>query len=126
MPNPNSSYSASELLAESPSHLIYHEMHSCSGLCAFPLAPNARVKVSAGDLEQLGEVMSGGSYMSQNDLRVPFGLGDHVNLDRAEVYWDGTKQALANLSVDRFFLVWEGEEVVSSKSPDEYKVSLPR
>ena len=39
------------------------------------LALNARVRATAGDLVQLGEVLSGGSYLSQNDLRIHFGLG---------------------------------------------------
>ena len=39
------------------------------------LALNARVKATAGDLVQTGEVLSGGSYLSQNDLRIHFGLG---------------------------------------------------
>ena len=34
----------------------------------------ARVKVVSGDLTQMDEVRSGGSYLSQNDLRLHFGL----------------------------------------------------
>jgi len=34
----------------------------------------ARVKITSGDLTQMGEVYSGGSYLSQNDLRLHFGL----------------------------------------------------
>jgi enediyne biosynthesis protein E4 len=34
------------------------------------LALNARVRATAGDLVQLSEVISGGSYLSQNDLRI--------------------------------------------------------
>ncbi len=39
------------------------------------LALNARVRATAGDMVQLGEVISGGSYLSQNDLRIHLGLG---------------------------------------------------
>jgi len=49
------------------------------------LALNARVRATAGDLVQLGEVVSGGSYLSQNDLRIHFGLGEHPRVDKAEV-----------------------------------------
>jgi enediyne biosynthesis protein E4 len=38
------------------------------------LALNARFRATAGDLVQLGEVLNGGSYLSQNDLRIHFGL----------------------------------------------------
>src|SRR6202035_5855997 len=51
------------------------------------LALNARVKTTAGSLIQLGEVTSGGSYLSQNDLRIYFGLGDRLRVEKAEVVW---------------------------------------
>jgi enediyne biosynthesis protein E4 len=89
------------------------------------LALNARVRATAGDLVQLGEVMSGGSYLSQNDLRLHFGLGSHESLDRAEVLWpDGKKEMLTHLMADRFYVVREGEGVVSSQSP-EHSAILP-
>ena len=89
------------------------------------LALNARVRATAGDLVQLGEVLSGGSYLSQHDLRIHFGLGSHERLDRAEVLWpDGKRETLTNLSADRFYVVREGDGVISSKPP-ESKVKLP-
>ena len=89
------------------------------------LALNARVRATAGDLVQLGEVLSGGSYLSQHDLRIHFGLGSHERLDRAEVLWpDGKRETLTNLSADRFYVVREGDGVISSKPPEQ-KVKLP-
>jgi hypothetical protein len=41
----------------------------------------ARVRVVAGDLVQLDEVRSGGSYISQNDLRLHFGLEKRTKID---------------------------------------------
>jgi len=83
------------------------------------LALNARVRASAGDLIQTGEVLSGGSYLSQHDLRIHFGLGNHTSLDRAEIVWpNGKKETLANLAADRYYVVREGEGVVSSKVPE--------
>lgn len=82
------------------------------------LALNARIQATAGDLVQLGEVMSGGSYLSQNDLRIHFGLGNHERVDQAEVLWpDGTKETLTNLAADRFYVVREGVGIVSIKLP---------
>jgi hypothetical protein len=79
------------------------------------LALNARIRATAGGLVQLGEVMSGGSYLSQHDLRLHFGLGIHRTLEKAEVLWpDGRKETLTNLAADRFYVVREGEGVVSS------------
>lgn len=85
------------------------------------LALNARVRATAGDLVQLGEVISGGSYLSQHDLRLHFGLGSHERVDQAEVWWpDGRKETLTNLAADRYYVVREGEGVVSSKMPEQH------
>lgn len=84
------------------------------------LALNARIRATAGDLVQLGEVISGGSYLSQNDLRIHFGLGSHGKIDRAQVTWpDGKVEVLSNLAADRFYTVREGTGVVSSKTAKE-------
>ena len=89
------------------------------------LALNARIRAAAGDLVQLGEVVSGGSYISQNDLRLHFGLGSHERVDRAEVMWpDGKKETLTNLAADRFYVVREGAGIVSNKPP-EHLANLP-
>lgn len=77
------------------------------------LALNARVTATAGDLVQTKEVLSGGSYLSQNDLRIHFGLGSHDRVDKLEILWpDGTKQAFANVTADRFYQVTEGKDIV--------------
>jgi hypothetical protein len=80
------------------------------------LALNARVRATAGDLVQLSEVISGGSYLSQNDLRIHFGLGKHDRVDKADVLWpDGSVETLTNLAADHFYSVREGAGVVASK-----------
>jgi len=89
------------------------------------LALNARVRATAGDLVQLGEVLSGGSYLSQHDLRIHFGLGTHERIDQAEVLWpDGKKETFTNLTADRLYVVREGQGVISSRPP-EHSVKLP-
>jgi enediyne biosynthesis protein E4 len=73
------------------------------------------VKVTAADLVQEDEVRSGGSYLSQNDLRLHFGLGTHPRADKVEVTWpSGAKEVLPNLPVDRFYVVQEGKGIVST------------
>jgi len=77
------------------------------------LALNARVRIFAGDLVQFDEVVSGGSYLSQNDLRVHFGLGLHERVDRVEITWPGGKvERLMNLPADSFYVVREGAGVI--------------
>jgi enediyne biosynthesis protein E4 len=76
------------------------------------LALNARVKITAGDLVQNGQVLSGGSYLSQSDSRIHFGLGRHEQVDRAEVRWPGgNAELLTNLAADHFYKVKEGKGV---------------
>ncbi|HEU5458808.1 MAG TPA: CRTAC1 family protein [Terracidiphilus sp.] len=83
------------------------------------LALNARVRATAGDLVQLGEVRSGGSYLSQDELRIHFGLGSHARVDKAEVMWpDGSRETITNLAADRFYVVREGAGVVASTPPN--------
>jgi enediyne biosynthesis protein E4 len=73
----------------------------------------------------MSEVMSGGSYLSQNDLRLHFGLGSHAVVDAAEVSWpDGKKETLTDLAADRFYVVREGKGVISTKPPD-HSTNLP-
>jgi enediyne biosynthesis protein E4 len=74
------------------------------------LALNARVKTIAGDLVQTGEVLSGGSYLSQNDLRIHFGLGSKDHVDRVEILWpDGKMEVRSNLAADRSYTIKEAE-----------------
>ena len=82
------------------------------------LALNARIRATAGDLMQTGEVLSGGSYLSQSDLRLHFGLAGHQRLDSAEILWpDGKREILSGLTADRFYVVREGAGVVRVQSP---------
>jgi hypothetical protein len=77
------------------------------------LALNARVKATAGDLVQTGEVLSGGSYLSQNDLRLHFGLGTKDHLEKAEIIWpDGKTETLTSLAADHFYYAREGEGII--------------
>jgi hypothetical protein len=70
----------------------------------------ARVTVVAGGLKQMDEVRSGGSYISQNDLRLHFGIGDAARVERIEVLWpSGRKEAFENLKANQIFVVEEGK-----------------
>ena len=82
------------------------------------LALNARVQLTAGDLVQQGEVLSGGSYLSQNDLRLRFGLGAREKVDTVEITWpNGKREKLTGLAADRYYKIKEGSGVVSSAGP---------
>jgi len=73
----------------------------------------AKVKVVSGDLVQLDEVRSGGSYISQNDLRLHFGLEKHTSVDLIQVRWpSGAVDTLTNVSVNKIVAVKEGKGLV--------------
>ena len=74
-------------------------------------AIGARVTAVIRDRKLTREVRSGGSYLSQNDLRLHFGLGPAERLDRLLVRWpDGREQVLVDVPVDRFLTVTRAAE----------------
>jgi enediyne biosynthesis protein E4 len=82
------------------------------------LAIGARVKISAGKMTQTDEVHSGGSYLSQNDLRLHFGLGRETKVDSVEIRWtSGAVEKLAGtaLKVDQMYYLLEGKGLVEEK-----------
>jgi hypothetical protein len=65
------------------------------------------------------EVRSGGSYYSQSDLRLHFGLGQAKCVDLVEVHWpSGHVDTFKDLPADRLYVIEEG-----TKEPRAY--SLP-
>ncbi|HWC16444.1 MAG TPA: CRTAC1 family protein [Terriglobales bacterium] len=79
-------------------------------------AIGARAIVIAGKLTQMNEVRGGGSYLSQNDLRLHFGLGNHTHIDSIEIRWpSGDKQTLRDLATDSIYIVREGAGIQSAK-----------
>jgi hypothetical protein len=77
------------------------------------LAIGARLKIVAGGMTQTDEIHSGGSYISQNDLRVHFGLGAATKIDSLEVRWpSGALDTVKNLAADQFYGVLEGKGIV--------------
>jgi len=65
---------------------------------------------------QTDEIHSGGSYLSQNDLRVHFGLGSAAKIDSVEIHWpSGKVETLSNLKADQFYSVLEGQGVVPAE-----------
>jgi hypothetical protein len=77
-------------------------------------AVGATVYLKAGGIKQRGDVLSGGSYLSSNDLRVHFGLGDGTTVEDVEIHWpSGSVEHLKLASVDKIFTVEEGKGIVA-------------
>jgi len=75
-------------------------------------AIGARVTVTTSDFVQFNEVRGGASYMSQNDLRLHFGLGPQATMNKVEVRWpNGNKENYQNLPADFIYTIVEGEGV---------------
>jgi len=88
------------------------------------LALNARITIVAGGMTQTDEVHSGGSYLSQNDLRIHFGLANATKIDKVEIHWpSGHTEALTNLAVDQYYTVVEAQGIVP---PERAKPALAK
>ena len=71
-------------------------------------AIGARVTVVSGDLTQIREVKSGSGYISQNDLRLHFGLADAARVDTLIVRWlCGKVQTLQNVETNQVLVISE-------------------
>lgn len=71
-------------------------------------AIGARVTLVTEDGTQLDEVRSGGSYYSQSDLRLHFGLGRSARVKSLEVRWpSGGSETLKDLPVNRIIRIRE-------------------
>jgi hypothetical protein len=75
-------------------------------------AIGARVTVTAGGMVQFSEVRSGTSYLSQNDLRLHFGLGKETSMPTVEVSWpSGKKEVYKDLAADFIYTIVEDSGV---------------
>jgi hypothetical protein len=63
--------------------------------------------------QQIDEVRSGGSYISQNDLRIHFGLGKAEKVDLLEIHWpSGQVDSMKDVKPNQLVYVKEGEGIV--------------
>lgn len=75
-------------------------------------AIGARITVVADGKTYVQEVRSGGSYISNSDIRLHFGLGSATAVDELEVRWpNGQAERFMVHSVDRIMTVTEGTGV---------------
>ena len=76
-------------------------------------AIGAIVYVTSGKIRQRQDVISGGSYASQNDMTLHFGLGAATSVDKLEIRWpNGAIETINVPGVDRKLTVIEGKGVV--------------
>jgi enediyne biosynthesis protein E4 len=89
------------------------------GMKSNKAAIGARVTVKAGTLVQFSEVRGGASYLSQNDLRLHFGLGSNDKMTEVNIRWpNGETEVLRDVPADFIYTVVEGTGI-------QRKVVLP-
>jgi hypothetical protein len=75
----------------------------------------ATVYLKANGITQRDDVMSSGSYISANDQRLHFGLGDATDAGSAEIHWpDGKRETIKLPAVDRIYTVTEGAGITGA------------
>ena len=76
-------------------------------------AIGTRLTLTTGPRRQLREVQSGSSYLTQNDLRAHFGLGQADAAERLEIRWpDGSTEAVQSPPVNHVITVQQGKGIV--------------
>src|SRR5271168_1035612 len=79
-------------------------------------AIGARITIRSGGVMQFSEVRSGASYLSQNDLRLHFGLGKSTKMDSVEIRWPSGKiETLENVPADSIYTIVEGSGIRDTK-----------
>jgi enediyne biosynthesis protein E4 len=79
-------------------------------------AIGSRVVLEAGNRRQVQEVRSGGSFCSQNDLRLHFGLGATKEA-RLQVRWlGGPEQTFEHVPANRLIVIQEAKGIIGQES----------
>jgi hypothetical protein len=113
-------------VGEPPSLLLNHNdssnhrvLFKLVGMKSNKAAIGARVTVKAGTLVQFSEVRGGASYLSQNDLRLHFGLAANDKMSEVSIRWpNGETEVLRDVPADFIYTVVEGTGI-------QQKVALP-
>jgi hypothetical protein len=108
------------LLLNTPNNSNHRVEFQLIGSKSNRAAIGARLTIHAAGIMQFDEVHGGGSYLSQNDLRLHFGLGPAAKIDAIEVRWpNGSVEKFPSLPGDNLYTVLEGRGITKS-------VPLPR
>ena len=108
---------APSLLMNTASNSNHRVLFKLVGTKSNRAAIGARVTVRAEGITQFSEVRGGGSYLSQNDLRLHFGLGSASTMDSVQVRWpNGTIEQFKNLAADKIYTLVESQGIKKAES----------
>jgi hypothetical protein len=97
----------------SPNHRVLFKL---VGTKSNRAAIGARVTIQSAGVRQIAEVRGGSSYLSQNDLRLHFGLGKFTKIDSVEIRWpSGKLETLENVAADAIYTVVESFGIRDTK-----------
>jgi hypothetical protein len=97
-----------------PDHHHWVELKLIGGSRSPRDAIGATVYLTANGMRQRQDVISGGSYVSTNDPRPHFGLGDATDAGTAEIHWpSGAKETIKLSAVDRIYTIAEGKGITT-------------
>ncbi|HYL82607.1 MAG TPA: ASPIC/UnbV domain-containing protein, partial [Candidatus Angelobacter sp.] len=83
----------------------------------------ARLKLTSGDFHSYDQAKGGMSYISAQDPRIFFGLGNHARVDSLDIWWpSGLHDRVENLPVDVFLTVEEGK-IAKARPPTHQDAS---
>jgi hypothetical protein len=78
-------------------------------------AVGSTVYLTANGMRHREDVLSTGSYVSSNDQRLHFGLGDAADAGTAEIHWSsGAKETVKLPAADRIYTITEGKGITGS------------
>jgi hypothetical protein len=98
-----------------PDHHHWVELKLVGGSKSPRDAVGATVYLTGNGMRQRGDVISGGSYVSTNDPRLHFGLGDATSAVSAEIHWpSGAIETVKLLNTDRIYTITEGRGVTGA------------
>ncbi len=81
-------------------------------------AIGAAAYLTAGGIRQRADIVSGGGFCSQSDLRLHFGLGAASRVDKLEIRWpSGRRETLSVPGINRFLTIAEGKGIADVKLP---------
>jgi len=78
-------------------------------------AIGARVTLMSDGRKQIDEVRSGGSFISQNDFRLHFGLGKATSVDLSVLWTDGKNENYPGIAAGQIVTIQEGKGIVGKR-----------